>query len=75
MVIVGFCFFPLHETIAADCTESFSWLPNPESNIAGYKIYYGQTDGGPYPNEVNVGSPEPVDGRIYGQVAELTCGQ
>jgi hypothetical protein len=75
LVIVGFCFFPLHETIAADCTETFSWLPNSESNIAGYRIYYGQTHGGPYPNVVNVGKPEPVDDRIYGQVAELTCGQ
>ena len=74
-LIVVFCFFPLHETIAADCTETFSWLPNPESNIAGYRIYYGQSDGGPYPNVVNVVNPEPVPNRIYGQVPELACGQ
>jgi len=75
LVIVGFCFFPLHETIAADCTETFSWLPNTERNITRYEIHYGLTDGGPYPNEVDVGNPEAVDGRIYGQVPGLTCGQ
>lgn len=75
LVIVGFCLFPLHETIAADCTETFSWFPNPESNIESYKIYYDQTDGGPYPNMVDVGNPAPVDGRIQGTVPGLTCGQ
>jgi len=75
LVIVGFCFFPLHETIAADCTETFSWLPNAELNITRYEIHYGLTNGGPYPNVVNVGKPETVDGRIYGQVTGLTCGQ
>ena len=74
-VIVGFCFFSLNETIAADCIETFSWLPNAEPNITRYEIHYGLTNGGPYPNEVNVGRPEPVDGRIYGQIIGLTCGQ
>jgi len=75
LVIVGFCFFPLLETIAADCTETFSWLPNTEPNIARYEIHYGLTDNGPYPNVVDVGKSELVAGRIYGQVPELTCEQ
>lgn len=60
---------------ASVCTEKFSWLPNSESDIVGYKIKYGLTDGGPYSSEVNVGNPTPVDGRIYGEVPGLECGQ
>jgi hypothetical protein len=52
----------------------FSWLPNTEADIAGYKIHYGQTEGGPYPNVVDIGKPDPVDNRIYGQVQGLECG-
>lgn len=69
LVLAGFYFFLFCETaVAGDCIETFSWDPNTESNIAGYKIYYGQTEGGPYPNAVDVGDPEPVDGRIYATI-------
>jgi len=51
--------------------ETFSWIPNIESNIAGYKIYYSQSNGGSYPNVVNIGKPAPVDGRIQGTVPGL----
>ncbi|MCD4720921.1 MAG: fibronectin type III domain-containing protein [Desulfobacula sp.] len=75
LIVAGFWFFLLGGTASADCVEIFSWLPNSESNITGYKIYYGQTNGGPYPNVVNVGKPAPVEGRIHGTVPGLTCGQ
>ena len=59
---------------AADCTQKFSWLPNSETDIAGYKIHYGLTNGGPYPSTVNVVAPTPVNGRILGEVPGLICG-
>jgi hypothetical protein len=54
----------------------FSWLPNSASNIAGYKIYYGTTPGGGYPNSVDIKTSVPVsnDGRIHGVVSGLTNG-
>ena len=55
------------------CDSRFSWLPYDGSN--SYRIYYGMTEGGPYPNYVDVGNPSPVDGRIYGEVTGLSCGK
>lgn len=69
-IVVGFCLFSSYATAAS----KFSWLPNSETDIAGYKIYYGLTDGGPYPNVVDVGKPGAVDGRIHGEVSGLECG-
>ena len=49
-------------------------MPNSEDDLAGYKIYYGTSSGGGYPNEVDIGDPALVGGRVYGEVPGLTCG-
>ena len=61
---------------ASGGSVAFSWLPNSGSNVIGYKIYYGTTSGGAYPNSVNINNniPDPKDGRIHGTVTGLTDG-
>ena len=54
---------------------TLAWNASKENDLLGYKIYYGQTNGGPYSSVVNVGNPAPVDGRIQGTVPGLTCGE
>lgn len=56
-------------------TVNFSWLPNSETDLSGYKIHYGTAAGGPYSSYVDVGNPSPVDGRIQGSVSDLTPGE
>lgn len=60
---------------AADCTEKFSWQPNTGTDIAGYKIHYGLTSGGPYTNTVDVGKLTTTGGRIVAEVPSFTCGK
>ena len=43
---------------------SFSWLPNSETHLKGYKLYYG-TEPGIYTVVTDVGLPDTVDGRVH----------
>ena len=52
----------------------FSWLPNTEPNLSGYKIYYG-TATRTYTTTLDIGLPNPVNGRIHGTITGLTEGQ
>ena len=53
---------------------SFSWIPNTDTTLAGYKIHYG-TAHGTYTAVTNIGNP-PVsdDNRVHGSVLNLTAG-
>ena len=72
--LLGSVFVP--STVASESIADFSWVPNSESNIAGYKIYYGTTADGVYPTFVDINNnvPDPTDGRIHGTVTGLTNG-
>lgn len=48
----------------------FSWLPNQESDLAGYKIHYGTTSG-QYEHVIDCGLPETVDGRVHYTIANI----
>ena len=74
ILFLGSVFVP--PTVASESSADFSWVPNSESNIVGYKIYYGTTVDGVYPNFVDINNnvPNPTDGRIHGTVTGLTDG-
>ena len=74
ILLLGSIFVP--PTVASESSANFSWVPNSESNIVGYKIYYGTTADGVYPNFVDINNnvPDPTDGRIHGTVTGLTNG-
>lgn len=52
---------------------NFAWSPNPESNLAGYKIYYG-TETRMYTASVDVGLPATVDGRVPASLSGFIPG-
>jgi len=71
-----FCSAITNVAVAADTgVVNFSWLPNTEADLAGYKIHYGTVQGGPYNMEVDLGLPSPVEGRIHGSVTGLIEGE
>ena len=53
---------------AAETT--FSWLPNSESDIIGYKIYYGEQSDN-YDNVMTIDTPQVTDGKIHATLTEL----
>lgn len=61
-------------SFAGECTESFSWFPNQEESLIGYRIYYGTSDMGPYPMVHDTTDLTEVDGRIHTSVSGLECG-
>ena len=60
---------------AAEASDvSFSWTPNTESNLDGYKIHYG-TEQGTYTEVTDVGNPTiGDDNKVHGNVDNLTEG-
>ena len=64
---------PLPVTTPTGITATFAWLPNKETNLAGYKIQYG-TASREYTTIIDIGNPAPVDGRIQTQVDDLIEG-
>jgi len=54
---------------------NFSWLPNDKSDgTVGYILHYGKSSRN-YTESVDVGSPAPVNGRIYAGVSTLEAEQ
>jgi hypothetical protein len=68
------CFF-VFPALASAMSVDFSWVPNSEPSVVGYKIHYGTTSG-VYQNVVDIKNtaPDPSDGRIHGTVTGLTDG-
>lgn len=60
-------------TSAFGAEARFTWTPNTETNLAGYKIYYGTTPG-TYSTGVDQGMGVIVDGKVTGAVGELVAG-
>lgn len=65
-----FAVFFVHNQNAYAASVTLAWDPNQESDIAGYKLYYG-TSSGNYTSNVNVGNKTqhtlslPDDGKTY----------
>src|SRR5687767_871590 len=51
----GILFMALLNTAGANQNVTFAWDPNPEPDVAGYRIYYGVTSGN-YTNIVDTGN-------------------
>ena len=60
----------LSSTALATQQADFSWLPNQESDLSGYKIYYS-TESGQYDQIIDVGNPGVVDGVVQATVPDL----
>ena len=65
-------FLSAYLCLAADA--SFSWLPNAEPTLAGYKLHYG-TSSRNYTTTIDVGLPDTAnDGRVYYTITGLEPG-
>ena len=58
----------------AACDVEFEWTANPESYVEGYKIHYGNNQGGPYDHVFDAGKPAAVDGKIKATIPQLPTG-
>ncbi|WP_028585634.1 Ig-like domain-containing protein [Desulfogranum mediterraneum] len=66
----------VHSVAVTSSTEGqadFSWLPNDEADLAGYKIHYGEASLS-YSQVLDVGLPATVDGRVQATVTALQPG-
>ena len=63
----------LSSSLAHAASATFSWLPNTEPDLAGYKIYYGLSTGD-YTTHVDVGLPPTENGRVHATISGLTPG-
>lgn len=69
-----FCsLFLFHSSAFAVQQADFSWLPNQEANLTGYKIYYS-TVSGQYGQTIDVGDPGVVNGVVQATVTDLVDG-
>lgn len=60
----------LTATTTFSASATFSWLPNAEADLAGYKIHYGAACG-EFTDFVDIGLPATKDGRVYGTVKDI----
>ena len=70
---INFILFCTIDVYAA-CDVEFEWTPNPESYVQGYKIHYGNYQGGPYDHVFDAGKPAAVDGKIKATIPQLPTG-
>lgn len=64
-VALALCATP---ALSKDC--SFSWLPNDEPTLAGYKIVYGPASR-KYTQVIDVGNPATINGRVHATIFNL----
>ncbi|MBU0910104.1 MAG: DUF2202 domain-containing protein [Proteobacteria bacterium] len=65
--------FSLLQSSAYSGELSFSWTPNTDASLAGYKIYYG-SESRNYNVTIDVGNPAIIDGKVTYTVQNLPEG-